>query len=78
MAKLRLLKFVQTVIGWRDSGMETHYQKQEYQKSYESVSHDCQKGIAAEDKNNIFKDVYSCIKSFNTLLYEAIKSREKS
>ena len=78
MAKLRLLKFVQTVIGWRDSGMETHYQKQEYRKSYESGSRACQKEITAEDEENIFKEVYSCIKSFNTLLYEAIKGREKN
>lgn len=42
------------------------YQKEKYMKE-----------LNQQEKENIFKDIYSCIKSFNTLLYEAIKNGKK-
>ena len=75
MAKLRLLKFVQIVIGWRNSGMETHYQKKPREEILVDArpNIDYKKELTRQDKENIFKEIYSNIDMFKKLIGKATK-----
>jgi len=79
MAEWKLSKFVSPAIGWIDSEamgkMEKHYKdlKKEYLTSQNSANYS--RDLTQQEKDNLFKEIYSNIERFNRLVYVARKEK---